>query len=194
MALFRVFKKIVKITAWTAGVLFIILYVAKLSWDSHYYKYYLASEKFDSHKWKTGKDSAGNQIRYKGGGLVKCKMYDDLTKNYLKIGMTIKEVEHLIGQTSSYSYCLDKKEKCATYVLGNCTLYGSLLKENESLEICYNNENNIIKFGREREVASEKKICNYKFAHCLKSHKKCDCYTMKNQSWADECTFDVNRW
>ena len=45
----------------------------------------------------------------------RCSMYDDLIKNHLKTGMTLEEVEKMIGKTPMVGYCKGDQAKCLKY-------------------------------------------------------------------------------
>ena len=80
------------------------------------------ADKFDSELWN--KTHIGRHT----GGIVhdwdeyRCSMYNDLTNNYLKKGMKLKEVTDVLGDEGKdlQYYCTNKKVKCLTYTLGSC--------------------------------------------------------------------------
>jgi hypothetical protein len=73
----------------------------------------LMKKKFNSEEWKSAF----------GGTLEnRCGMYHDLTRNHLRKGMTIKQVEELLGEEYRWRYSKDGKVKCVSYVMGEVVL------------------------------------------------------------------------
>jgi hypothetical protein len=187
-----ILKKIGKGLAWIIGVMAVVIFVGWQCWEWYYYRTYYASQKFDQEKWKETKKRWKNEtlsdVLY--GTINRCKMYDDLVKNHLKKGMTLKEVEELLGEEKPDVYCVDKKIKCSTYHMGTC--YASALTwSSDFLEICFNDKEKVIGFGREGFYED---VCENKFFWCPSDEEKCKYFMKKDQAMGEKCTFEVNRW
>ena len=79
----------------------------------------------------------------------RCGMYHDLTRNHLKKGMSIKEVENLVGEINDWGYCTDKKTKCSMHLMGVC--YSNALSiVNMVLYICFDRNHRLVTYARER--------------------------------------------
>lgn len=192
-AVFNKIKGLIKFLAWTAvvlGVLFVglVLYLGYIS-DYKPYK----GVPFSSALWH----EAGEVMRSENRSLEnilygispRCGMYDDLTKNYLKKGMHISDVEALLGKPVATSYCMDKKVKCSTYMLGKCYANAFTMSSNE-VQICFDKDHHLVEAGKKD---LNRKICNNSIIHCFRTESACSCYT-NGEAMGKECQFEINKW
>jgi hypothetical protein len=178
-----------------------ILVIADNIWSLVHYRKYYSGKKFTKEGWEAaGKEMSNinkplSEIMY--GLNDRCKMFDNLTNNYLKKGMKLKEVEKLLGKSISYNYCINKKIKCAPYSLGTCYVSSWTITPGV-LTICFNKKNELIKFSRKQKM--QKKLCNKKIIHCYHNEIKCICPFTKTRDDGTKgttfptCDFEVDRW
>lgn len=141
---------------------------------------------FNKEEWQD--ITPGPRLR-SGGSNARCKMYGDLIKNYLKKGMNIEEVEQLLGKPRSFYYCLNKKIKCANYDMGNCVI-NSLTISPGHLYICFNQEQQVINFGKDRII--DKYCPNHEHASCWHEDVLCRCDKPDNDGPLHNC--EINKW
>jgi hypothetical protein len=134
----RFLKLLLKIVV---GLLLLILIMHLIfggMWDWAAYKP-LMKKKFDSREWKA---AFGDTLENR------CGMYHDLTRNHLRKGMTIKQVEELLGEEYRWRYSKDGKVKCVSYVMGVC--YSNALSiVPMSLYACFNRSGVLIRYDRD---------------------------------------------
>lgn len=162
----KVLKKVIKYSAISiaiiiclaALIIYIIFDMIVSDMDS-----VLNTKKFDSKEWKLARTEKGED------GLTKdlerrCGMYHDLTSNYLHKGMTIKEVEDLLGPIDEWSYCKDKKIKCKNYGMGVC--YSNALSiVPMSVFACFNEEGKLVTYDQDQH-------CEIKGSYDLKTKEQ----------------------
>jgi len=141
---------------------------------------------FNKEEWQG--ITPGPSLRGKGSN-ARCKMYGDLVKNYLKKGMTVVEVENLLGKSKHYYYCLHKQIKCANYDMGNCVI-NSLTIRPEDLQICFNKEQQVIKISKDSGIGE---YCPYhEHASCWHEDVLCRCDKPNNNGPLHDCK--INKW
>ena len=145
MIAIRLFKFAIKaiICSVIAVILLIFAFFCWTSWSA--YKPLMAG-KFDSYEWKLARTEVGSDGRTKDLAR-RCKMYHDLTSNYLKKNMTLKEVEDLLGPIDSWSYCTNQKIKCHNYSMGVC-YSNSWSIVPMSLHVCFNRDGRLLTYDR----------------------------------------------
>jgi len=189
---------------WVIGIPIYIIIGFKFSfwyWNKSVY----GSKKFNSEEWiQIGIDGSYRLHEIGAKNILKfeerCDMCIDLTDNYLKIDMTILEVETLLGRPNSIQYCLDKEIKCLEYSMG---VDGSNPKCG-GLTICFNRKLKVIAFNN---LGSRLSMCDEdEQAWCLvgkDSPYSCDNSKMwcnktlvsKNGTvtgWSESCK--IERW
>jgi hypothetical protein len=101
-------------------------------------------DEFDSQAWKT-------RVHHDVG----CRMYSDLAKNKLKIGMSYNEIIALLGPSKEnfsdkvyfYGILPNKKQfKCIKYYIGNCLEGGIIAGGSYHLKVCFDRDNKLIAF------------------------------------------------
>lgn len=164
--LFKILLKAVKYIAITLIFLVVAVYLIYGGWWEWSMYKPLMTKKFDKEEWRLAieeKDSDGltKDIRRR------CGMYHDLTRNHMHKGMTIEEVEELLGPIEGWSYCKDKKVKCMNYYMGIC--YSNALSVVPmSLYACFNKKGNLVTYDRDRhcetigsyEIKTKEKTCS----------------------------------
>lgn len=135
----KIKKKIVKYIK-VLITLTIIYYSAPWIWAKWNYYDKFCRNKFTSEAWFKTSSKKHSGLANRGPDIAakiedqyakeRCSMYDDLIKNHLKTGMTLKEVEAMIGKTPMVGYCKGDQVKCLQYSLGSCLdedILGTLL-------------------------------------------------------------------
>lgn len=148
---------------------------------------------FSPELWRQAGEHMKSQDRSLGDVLYgispRCGMYDDLKTNYLKKGMHISEVEKLFGELDWISYCMDKKIKCASFILGKCYANALTISHND-LHVCFDHNQKIIEVGKNR---THRELCNGNIISCIENEEKCDCYK-NDDAMGKECDFKVDKW
>jgi hypothetical protein len=138
-------KVALKISLLLTGVLLLLIlsYIGWWSWQT--YKP-LMTKKFDSYEWKLA------QTEKLSDGYIKlnrrCGMYHDLVWNHIEKGMTIKQMEEMLGEFERWGYCQDEKVKCTIDSLGVC-YSNALTIVPVSLFMCFNEEEKLVYFSKE---------------------------------------------
>lgn len=145
----KVFRILLKTILVIIGVIFIFFLIYAGLWEWAMYKP-LTRSKFSSEQWKLAKIKVDGHVPLER----RCGMYHDLTRNHLKSGMSIKEVEDLLGPVDQWDYCKDKKVKCMNYGMGVC--YSNMLTiVPMSLHACFNKKGKLITYDREQHCEIE---------------------------------------
>ena len=145
----RILKELIKmflLTIMWLSLVSITIIMAFFSYTSWLAYQPLITDKFNSEQWKTAetdRDKSGYHPFKR-----RCGMYHDLTRNYLKKNMTIKEVEDLLGPTNLWRYCKNQKIKCAYYSMGIC--YSNVLSiVPMDLFPCFNRKGKLVTYDRD---------------------------------------------
>jgi hypothetical protein len=153
-------KKIIKTAAriiFGFIMLCIVLFLTYAGWFEYSMYKPLMTKTFDSQSWKLAEKKVwysefkiDGQVIQSGPDVAlerRCGMYHDLIKNYLKKGMTIKEVENLLGPIDHWYYYKSDKQKCTGYHMGIC-YSNAITVVPMILFTCFNKRENLIRFGR----------------------------------------------
>jgi hypothetical protein len=145
-------------------------------------------KKFSSAAWKgTDSDSKNNLVWNES---YRCGMYTDLVNNHIKKGMTLTQIEELVGQTNLIQYCIYKDIKCMAYSMGTC--YAGYGVAHGWLEVCFDKSHKVVSAGRSVNNSEYgKEVCNENLISCYL--KGCHCYFAKSKKWED-CPFEIQRW
>jgi hypothetical protein len=172
----KVSKKLLKITLYSSlflTLLFITLFGVYYGLSCWAVYEPLMTEKFDSVIWKQSSVKYGRHYPIE----KRCGMYHDLTWNHLKKGMSIKEVESLLGEINEWLYCKDKRIKCHNYGMGVC--YGNAWSRVPmSLYACFNEKGKLVTYDRDEHCESQgsysiKTKEQYCFKKCPDSNMGC---------------------
>ena len=137
----KFFKLLLKIVVGLLLLILILHLILGRMWEWAAYKP-LMKKKFNSEEWKAVQEMKEPQLS------KRCGMYHDLTRNHLRKGMTIKEVENLLGAIDDWEYCKNGKIKCAYYGMNVC--YSNALSiVPMSLITCFNRKGKLITYDRE---------------------------------------------
>jgi hypothetical protein len=140
-------RRIIKYAVSLAVGLIIFTQIIPWGWELYKEKSMYATSQFNSELWN--KTSVGKRT----GGVVhdwihyRCGMYEDLVNNHLKIGMKLKEVTDILGETNFRTYCGNKKVKCLKYELGVCSDWNDWHNRN-FLDVCFDKNEESIGFGK----------------------------------------------
>jgi hypothetical protein len=125
---------------------------------------------------------------------ARCKMYNDIVTNHLKLGMKPEEVEGFLGSANKVVYCTDEKTKCLTYQLGNChSIATAIVYYQQALSVCFNKKHEVTWFGLEENTSG---VCKQKF-YCTEEECKCTEITWCGNTHCEdsiECPFKIDRW
>jgi hypothetical protein len=193
--LWKAFKVLLIIAI--SPLIYLLVFMLNFSYETRDSKLY-DGIKFDKQVWSSQK------IVNQGSSLasfplyietdVRCKMYNDISTNYLKIGMKLEEVEELFGSDKRVTYCKYEETKCLTYELGRC-YSGSLTSLTNDLVICFNKDQNLVGFGKQDYLD---KVCKQKF-YC--TEEECKCTEIKKMEYEGisiyssvECPDKIDRW
>lgn len=173
-----------KFLIWSLTIVVILFAFDQVMRYSHYKEYY-SGKKFSKEAWI----EADKKYKESYGICGQCAMYHDLVTNHLKKGMTLREIEDLLGDDGLKYYCLgNKKIKCVSYSLGLC--YADWAPSFGDVVICFDERHNAIDFGRARDL--NKKYCSKGKIYC-EGKPKCECY-IKDKLNGEECDSEVERW
>ncbi len=195
--LLQILRKIFKFGLIVAisPAIFSLLLLSYCSYEMRYSKLY-DGVKFDKQVWsghkKVNQGSSSESFPSVFGTDVRCKMYNDIVTNHLKIGMKLEEVEELLGYDKSVTYCKDEKTKCIEYLLGTCYSSSFTLLHNE-LVICLNRDQKVVGFG---DKNYNDQGCKQKF-YCIKEKCECTEITRSGSSYSAhsiECPFKIDKW
>ena len=172
-----------------------ILVIADNIWSFVHYRKYYSGKKFTREGWEAaGKEMSNinkplSEIMY--GLNDRCKMFDDLTRNHLKKGMKLREVEELLGAVNKrvVHYCIGKKIKCVAYSMDTCYVSSWTISLG-SVGICFNDKQEVMKFGK---GYLNNKLCDKGEIVCSPIRTKCECY-INDKLNGEECDFEVDRW
>lgn len=189
-------KKFLKILGFIIGIPILLLFafICYVSYEGDYKAY--RGLKFDRNIW----DEDGGALVLGGkdsvyGTNLRCKMYDDLSKNHLREGMKLHEVEDLLGEVELLTYCKKKKIKCGYYRLGTCYA-SSWTLSSATLRLCFNKDLEVIKFGKD-DILTE--LCGDDWASCYKE-KQCRCHVTEKMEDGGKhthffpCKEKIDRW
>lgn len=133
-----IIKKIFRVLLYIAGT-FMVIALCIFAWMMWYGYQPLTTKKFNSEEWVR----AGLEFKPE----LRCGMYHDLTRNYLKRNMRIEEAEELLGRGNTWIYCKDKEIKCARYGMGVC-FSNALTVHHDALYACFNKKGRLVSFDR----------------------------------------------
>ncbi len=178
-------------------VIFLLLLLSYCSYEMRNSKLF-GGVKFDKELWKnpngviadfTGSRSSSSMFPSVYGTDIRCKMYNDIVTNHLKLGMKLEEVKDLLGmrKSTSITYCTDEKTKCINYSLGTCYA-SSLTIYSERLIICFNKKQEVVWFGKGK---NRDRVCKQKF-YCFGD--ECECTEITYAEHSIECPFKIDKW
>lgn len=177
------------------GIPVIMWHVWKLyGWYVVDYKPYRGM-KFSQEAWKKNKHGQMRGLVLETFGVDdRCRMYTDLTQNYLKKGMSVTQVNDLLGIEPLVSYCLEKRIKCVHYSLGTC--HSGLTVSFGALFTCFDASQTLIAIGGQD---FDEKLCDYKYAICGVGEPflnlGCNCYPKtKRHIGPEKCKDKIEMW
>ncbi len=177
-------------------VAFLVLAIIAIIWALFWYHYEFSpyrGAKFNKEIWMLAGEAMGGGVDWSVPVFPtdRCPMYSDLVHNHLHKGMSLQEVEDLLGKNELWHYCKDKKIKATGYVVGSCASSPLFHGGFRILRLVFNKNNDLIKFGKSSDI----NFCSdeYNEITCDKSKQFCTCYK-KDKMWRESYKCKIDQW